>query len=149
MVSFDILYSQFLSSISSYSLAKLADDEIQAELFNFANRAIANFKFPKVELTYTLNETDYMYYFDNNVSQRELNVIISHMKVAWIDYVISKEERFQSQYYDDNVKTFSMGNIVAQLNRLYETLLAKAKSDEYDYGRVNKEGKPRIGDLNG
>lgn len=149
MVSFDILYSQFLSSISSYTLAQLADDEVHAELFNFAVRAISSFKFPKVALTYTYNETEDMYYFDNTVTQRELNVILSYMKVAWIDFVISKEERFQSQYYDDNVKTFSIGNLLAQLNRLYENLIAKAKDEEYNYGRVNLLGKPRIGDLNG
>lgn len=149
MVSFEPLYSQFLSSISSYTLAQLTDDEIQAELFNFAKRAITKFKFPKMELSYRLNETDYLYYFDNMVTQRELNVIISYMKVAWIDFIISKEERFQNQYYDDNVRTFSMGNILAQLNRLYENLIAAAKDEEYNYGRVNALGKPRIGDLNG
>jgi len=149
MVSFDILYSQFLSSISSYTLAQLSDSEIQEELFNFAVRAITSFKFPKVALTYTFNETEFQYYFDNNVTQKELNVILSYMKVAWIDYVISKEERFQNQYYDDNVRTFSIGNLLAQLNRLYENLVEKAKNDEYNYGRVNSSGKPRIGDLNG
>ena len=149
MVSFGTLYSQFLSSISSYTLAQLSDDEIHAELFNFARRAITMFKFPKVALTYTYNEEEYMHYFDNNVTQRELNVILSYMKVAWIDYAISKEERFQTQYYDDNVRTFSVGNLLAQLNRLYENLLRKAKDEEYNYGRVAADGMPRVGDING
>jgi hypothetical protein len=149
MVAFELLYSQFLSSISSYTLAQLSDDEIQAELFNFAKRAITNFKFPKIDLSYTFDETTYTYSFDNAVTQKELNVILSYMKVAWIDFIISKEERFQGQYFDDNVRTFSMGNILAQLNRLYENLVAKAEREEYNYGRVNALGKPRIGDLNG
>lgn len=149
MVSFDILYSQFLSSISSYTLTQLSDSEIQAELFNFAVRAIATFKFPKVALTYTFNDTDDKYYFDNNVTQRELNVILAHMKVTWIEYVISKEERFQNQYYDDSVRTFSAGNLLAQLNRMYENFVEKAKFEEYNYSRVNALGKPRLGDFNG
>ena len=149
MVSFEILYNQFLSSISSYTLAQMRDDEIQAELFNLAQRAIATFKFPKVDLSYSLNEADYMYYFNNEVTQRELNVILSYMKVEWIAFQISIEERVQNQYYDDNVRTFSAGNLLAQLNRMYENFLAKAKLDEYNYGRVNISGRPRIGDING
>lgn len=148
MLSFGVLYSQFLSSISSYTLAQLSDSEIEAELFNFARRAITTFKFPKIDLSYSLNETEQIYYFDNTPTQKELNVILSHMKVAWIDYVISKEERFQIQYYDDNVRTFSSANLIAQLNRLYENLAAKASKEEYDYSRVAADGKPRIGDIN-
>lgn len=149
MVSFGTLYSQFLSSISSYTLTQLTDNEIQAELFNFAKRAITMFKFPKVALTYTYNEVELIYYFDNNVTQKELNVILSYMKVAWIEYILSKEERFKTQYYDDNVRTFSVGNLLAQLNRLYENLLQKAKDEEYNYGRVAADGMPRVGDING
>ena len=148
MVSFETLYNLFLSSISSYTLAQLTDEEVQAELFNLAVRAIAKFKFPKVPLTYTLNETDYQYYFDNEIGFRELEVLLSHMKVAWIEFQISKEERLTNQYYDSNVRTFSMGNIIAQLNRMYENFYSAAKQAEYNYSRVSAAGKPRIGDIN-
>lgn len=149
MVSFEKLYDQFLSTISSYTLAQLREDEVQAELFNFAINAIAKFKFPKVDLSYTLNEADFMYYFDNEVTQREFNVILAYMKVEWIGFQISIEERMQNQYYDDNVRTFSVGNLLAQLNRMYENFIEKARLEEYNYGRVNASGKPRIGDING
>lgn len=148
MVSFDKLYSHFLSSISSYTLSQMQDFEIQAELANLAERAIASFKFPKMPLTYTFNESEQMYYFDNNITQKELNVLLALMKVAWIEFQISKEERFQSLYYDDNVKTFSSANMMAQLNRMYENLSAAAKQAQYDYSRVASDGRPRIGDIN-
>lgn len=148
MVSFDKLYSHFLSSISSYTLSQMQDYEIQAELSNLAERAIASFKFPKVPLTYTFNESEQMYYFDNNITQKELNVLLALMKVAWIEFQISKEERFQSLYYDDNVKTFSSANMMAQLNRMYENLSVAAKQAQYDYSRVASDGRPRIGDIN-
>jgi hypothetical protein len=70
------------------------------------------------------------------------------MKVAWIEFQISKEERFQALYYDDNVKTFSSANVMAQLNRMYENLQAAAKQAQYDYSRVATDGRPRIGDIN-
>lgn len=148
MVSFEILYSQFLSSISSYTLSQLTDEQIQAELFNITIRAIAAFKFPKIKLSYTLNTADYMYYFDNNVSQRELNVLLSLMKLTWIEFQISKEEKFQNQYYDANVRTYSMGNILAQLNRMHENFIRTAKDAQYEYSRVAEDGRPRIGDIN-
>lgn len=149
MVSFETLYNLFLSSISSYTLSQLSDEDIQAELFNLTVRAIARFKFPKIPLTYSLNELDYQYYFDNNVGHREFEVLLSHMKVAWIEFQISKEERLTNQYYDSNVRTFSMGNIIAQLNRMYENFYDAAKQAEYNYSRVSATGKPRVGDING
>lgn len=148
MVSFETLYNLFLSSISSYTFAQLTNEEVQAELFNFTMRAIAKFKFPKVPLTYSLNQEDYQYYFDNEIGPKEFEVLLSHMKVAWIEFQISKEERLTNQYYDSNVRTFSMGNIIAQLNRMYENFYSAAKQAEYNYSRVSTTGKPRIGDIN-
>lgn len=147
-MSFDILYSQFLTTISSITLSKLSDEEIKAELFNLAVRAISTFMFPLVDLSYAYDETSEQYYFVNTVTQRELNVILAHMKVEWIGFQISKEEKFQNQYYDKTVSTFSMGNILAQLNRMYENFVIKANKTEYDYGRVDEYGKPRLGRIN-
>ena len=148
MVSFEKLYDAFLSTISSYTLSQMSDDDVRAELFNIASNAITRFKFPKVSLSYSLNELEGKYYFDNNVTQKELNVIIAHMKVVWLEFQISKEQRFQMQYYDNNVKTFSMGNILAQLNRMYENFVKQAKDIEYNYGRVNINGGSTIGNIN-
>jgi hypothetical protein len=152
MVTFNKLYAQFLSSISSYTLSQLSDDEIQAELFNLASRAIAAFKFPKVPLTYVEvenpNTGEIMPTFNEDISQKELNVLLAHMKVLWIEFQISKEERTINLYYDDNVRTFSAANMIAQLNRMYENFVIAAKRAEYDYGRVATDGKPRIGDIN-
>lgn len=148
MLSFEILYDQFLSTISSYTLSQMDDEDIKAELFNLAINAISRFKFPKMSLKYSFNETEYMYYFDENVTQAELTVLLAYMKVAWVEFQISKEQKFDSFYYDNNVRTFSMGNILAQLNRMYENFLADAKDKEYNYGRVNTGGRSRLGDIN-
>lgn len=148
MVSFETLYNQFLSSISSYTLSQLSDDEIQAELFNLIQRAIGAFKFPKVSFAYSLNNSDYQYYFQDNVTQRELSVLLAWMKVYWVEFQISKEELLQVQYYDDNLRTFSTANLLAQLNRMYENFVNAAEKIEYDYSRIASDGKPRIGDIN-
>lgn len=148
MTSFNTLYSQFLSTVRSYTLSELSDYEIQAELFNLANRAIANFKFPKIKLDYQFNETEQIHEFVNDITQKELNVLLAHMKVAWIEEQISREEKFANQYYDSNVRTFSMGAMLAQLNRMNENFVEAARRAEYDYSRVATDGRPRIGDIN-
>lgn len=68
MTSFEKLYDQFLSTVSSYTLTQLTNDDIQAELFNLVERSIAAFKFPKISLAYTLNEDDYVHYFTETLT---------------------------------------------------------------------------------
>lgn len=148
MTSFEKLYDQFLSTVSSYTLTQLTNDDIQAELFNLVERSIAAFKFPKISLAYTLNEDDYVHYFTETLTQKEINVILAYMKLFWVEYQISNEQRFLTQYYDDKVRTFSQGNVMAQLNRLHENFIENAKRTEYEYGRVAQDGRPNIGKLN-
>lgn len=148
MTSFDTLYDQFLSSLSSESWATLSDEEIKEELFNLTVKAIGSFRFPRVPLTYLWNEDEQKHYFDNEITQREINVLLALMKVAWIDYQISREERFQNQYYDASVRTFSQANLLAQLNRMSENYRKEAKDTQYDYSRVNGRGRPKLGDFN-
>ena len=148
MTNFDILYDQFLSSLSSESWATLSDEEIKEELFNLTVKAIGSFRFPRVPLTYRWNEDEQKHYFDNEITQREINVLLALMKVAWIDYQISREERFQNQYYDASVRTFSQANLLAQLNRMSENYRKEAKDSQYDYSRVNERGRPKLGDFN-
>lgn len=148
MTSFEKLYDQFLSTVSSYTLTQLTNDDIQAELFNLVERSIPAFKFPKVSLAYTLNQDNNTHYFVETLTQKELNVILAYMKLFWVEYQILNEQRFLTQYYDDKVKTFSQGNVMAQLNRLHENVLGMAKKTEYEYGRVSENGRPNLGKLN-
>ena len=71
------------------------------------------------------------------------------MKLAWVEFNLSKEEKLQTLYYDDNVRTFSAANMLAQLNRMHENFVSAAKQAEYDYSRIAVDGRPRIGDING
>ena len=147
MTQFAVLYDQFLSTVSDTNLSKLTDEEIKAELYNLAIKAIARFKFPQIKLLYTSTVVGDVVTttFTNDVTQRELNVLLAHMKVSWIDFQISKTDKYQNLYYDSAVRTFSAGNLLAQLNRLHENFVKDAKAVEYDYGRVDAEGRARVG----
>ena len=154
------LYPLFLSTINSCTYAEITDQELQDELDNLALRAIAKFKFPKVSLEYgysneiidntlpIVEQQKYGYYFINNVTIKEIRVILSWMKVYWLEYQLSKERNYENLYADKDVKAFSSGNLIASILKAYESLTLAARKDEEDYSRVNKDGRPAIGDIN-
>lgn len=83
------LYPLFLSSLNSCTLASYTDQELQDELDILAKRAIAKFKFPKIDLSYEYNDSiiddtkpvverqKAGYYFINEVGMREIVVIVA------------------------------------------------------------------------
>ena len=82
------LYPQFLQTIDSCTLSEFTNFEIQNQLAYLVKRALVDFKFPKMPLTYEFDETlndntmePFGYYFvSNNVGQKEFNVILARMK---------------------------------------------------------------------
>lgn len=154
------LYPLFLSTLSSCTYVSITNQELQDELDHLALRAIAKFKFPKIGLEYAYDDTvvddtvplieqhQKGYYFINEVTQKEINVILSWMKVYWIEYQLSKERNYQNLYADKDVKAFSSANLLTGISKAYETFTFAARKDEEDYSRVNKNGKPAIGDIN-
>ena len=154
------LYPLFLSSVSSCTMASYTDQELQNELDFLAKRAIARFKFPKVNLAYEYsNEITDMtmpvverstkgYYFVNDVNYREYEVIVAWMKVYWLEYQLSKERNYENLYADKDVKAFSSGNLISAIEKAYNTMMQVARKTEEDYGRVGTDGRPAIGDVN-
>ena len=154
------LYPLFLSTLSSCTLASFTDQELQDELDHLAIRAIAKFKFPKVDLSFSydnsienitvpvIEQKSKGYYFINNVTIKEIRVILSWMKAYWLEYQLSKERNYENLYADKDVKAFSSGNLISSIEKAYNAFITAARKDEEDYSRVNAEGKPAIGDVN-
>lgn len=154
------LYPLFLSTLHSCTLASYTDQELQDELDHFAQRAIARFKFPKVSLEYSYDNTiedDSLpiverrakgYYFLNPVGYREIEVILAWMKVYWLEYQLSKERNYENLYADKDVKAFSSGNLISSIVKAYDAMMFTARKTEEDYSRVRKNGTPAIGDVN-
>lgn len=154
------LYPLFLSTVSSCTLASLDEQELQDELDHLAIRAVAKFKFPKIDLSFEYDNTieDMTvpvierkakgYYFINTPTIKEIEVIIAWMKVFWLEYQASKERNYENVYSDKDVKAFSSGNLLASIEKMYEEFRLAARKDEEDYSRVNKKGKPALGDVN-
>lgn len=154
------LYPLFLASVHSCTLASCTDQELQDELDILAKRAIAKFKFPKIDLSYDYDEAildenkpvverqKAGYFFKNEVSMREIIVLVAWMKVYWLEYQLSRERNFENLYADKDVKAFSSGNLIQSIEKAYTTMRLAARKDEEDYYRINADGRPALGDIN-
>ena len=125
---FTDVYSQFLNTLSSDGLAELSDADITAYLDELMIRAIADFSFPYVSLTYThTDDVVYSedalyegYYFDNVVTQREINVLIVMVKSYWLEHNLDDDSLFGLVYFDRDVRTYSAGNKIKAMQSRYE-----------------------------
>lgn len=141
------LFPLFLSTLSSCTLASYTDEELRDELNNFAIRAIARFRFPRIKLDYSLDEEGNGS-FKNPVTMAEIEVILGWMKVLWLEYQLSKERNYENLYADKDVKAFSSGNLIASIVKAMDTFTTQARKIEEFYYRSD-EGTPTIGDVNG
>ena len=150
------LYPQFLQTIDSCTLSEFTNFEIQNQLSYLVQRALVDFKFPQVDLSYDLDETlndetmeNFGYYFiSNEVGQREFNVILARMKQYWVEFQISQERMFANAYYDRDIRLHSPGNTLDKLIKMLVTFREMADRAEFNYGRVSEEGTPSLGDIN-
>lgn len=150
------LFPQFLQSVDSYTLSDFTNFEIQNQLNYLVIRALNDFKFPKVDLSFEFDATEnddtmepFGYYFTSTeVSQAELSVILARMKQYWIEFQISQERLFANAYYDRDIRLHSPGNTMDKLIKMFTTFRETADRAEFNYGRISGEGTPALGDIN-
>lgn len=150
------LFPQFLQSVDSCTLSDFTNFEIQNQLNYLVIRAVNDFKFPKTSLAYNFDENineeteeAFGYYFiEDEVGQKEFNVILARMKQYWIEFQISQERLFANAYYDRDIRLHSPGNTIDKLIKMYTTFKTSADIAEFNYGRVSVTGEAVLGDIN-
>ena len=140
------LFPLFLSTLSSCTLASYTDEELEQALNQMAMRAIARFRFPRVNLAYTIDDNG-VGSFVNDLTMSEIEVLVCWMKVIWLELQLSKERNYENLYADKDVKAFSSGNLIASIVKALDTFTAQARKMEEFYYRSNN-GTPTIGDVN-
>ena len=152
MTKFEVVYDQFLSTVS-INFQTLSNDEIKQELFNWTVLASSYFKFPRVDLdfeVYTVNnkgpDGEVGAYFKGDLTQKEITVIVEYMKLVHFEIQLADSKKYEMYYEDANLKLPSQSALITQINRSYENQQTKAKKTEYDYYRV-KDGKPTFGSV--
>lgn len=164
----DVLYPSFRATIRGEYYGIISIDDMDEECFNIARRAIAAFKFPKISTAYTvfyavrdkedknlLVEADEDSegaiphgYFNTDIGDSEVQIILAWMKYFWCEQKISNADNFEDMYTDANIKTYSRANVVAQNLKLMEHYRENARELEMSYGRVNTVQQPAMGDIN-
>ena len=142
------MFPLFLSSLSSCTLASYTDEELNSELNNFAIRSIARFRFPRVSLLWDTNENGINFFIDENVSIKEVDVIVAWMKVFWLEYQLSKERNYENLYADKDVKAFSSGNLITSITKALTEMTLQARKAEEFYYRADNDGNATIGEVN-
>ena len=90
------------------------------------------------------------YYFtlEKDIGLRELNVLVEWMRVYYLEWQLGREEIYENNYADKDVKAFSSAALISSIKGSLEAAVTIARKTEEDYSRVNSQGKPRIGDVN-
>jgi hypothetical protein len=163
----DILYPSFRATIRGEYYGIITQDDMDEECYHLACRAISTFKFPKISLDYKtfyairqddntleeVDETEYPEaiphgYFENNISHKEVEVLIAWMKVYWHENLLSNADNFEDLYTDVNIKTFSRANLIDKNTNVLKDARKTAERMESRYSRVNSAHRPALGDVN-
>jgi hypothetical protein len=165
----DVIYPVFRATIRGQYYATILRDAIDEECYFLTKRAVNAFKFPKISTDYTtiyairiddntleqIKEDDERFeyaiphaYFNNTLTDAEIEVLVAWMKVFWCENQISNADNFEEMYTDVNIKTYSRANMVDKNLKLLETYREYARDLENRYSRVNKTRQSSLGEIN-
>jgi hypothetical protein len=149
MVYFSTIYKQALVTLQSQTFAELTDSDLKDLLDTLLMRSIADFRFPRVSLTYDdaplagATEDNLGYYFTADVTQNEFNVLLALMKRLWLQQQLDNEDLFEQKYMDASIRTHSSANMLSKLKERYEIAIEECNQAQYDYSRVGS-GASRV-----
>lgn len=149
MLYFSEIHKQILNTLKSNTFSELTDAEIDESLDMLLIRAVGDFRYPRISLEYKKVDDgngNMVYAFTENVTQKEINVLLSLMKMFWLEQQLDNENRFEDIFYDRDVKTYSRANMMRTLNDRYRDAKADARAAQYNYSR-EEDNKPRFGDI--
>ena len=127
------VYDAFLPKMLEDEWLNWTDDEREEDWRALLDAAIPYFKFPRVSLDI---EDDI--FIDENVSNEEIQILATYMKVEWLNRTILTWENIKPLYVE---RDFSQANLIDKLIKLKENEEYKALKLERIYYRSIK-GRP-------
>ena len=109
MTQFTTVYDAFLSKILDDEWEDWEDEVTEEDLFTLLEGAVVRFKFPRTPLTYTLEG------FDNDLSNIEIQILATYMKVEWLNRTILTWENVKPLYEE---RDFSQANLIDKFNAM-------------------------------
>ena len=125
------VYDAFLPKMLEDEWLNWTDDEREEDWRALLDAAIPYFKFPRV----SLDIEDDMF-VDENVSNEEIQILATYMKVEWLNRTILTWENVKPLYVE---RDFSQANLIDKLKQLLEREEYKALKLERIYYRSRKK----------
>ena len=127
------VYDAFLPKMLEDEWLNWTDEEREEDWRALLDAAIPYFKFPRV----SLDIEDDMF-VDENVSNEEIQILATYMKVEWLNRTILTWENVKPLYVE---RDFSQANLIDKLKQLLEREEYKALKLERIYYR-SRQKKP-------
>ena len=127
------VYDAFLPKMLEDEWLNWTDEEREEDWRALLDAAIPYFKFPRVSL-----EIEDEQFVDENVSNEEIQILATYMKVEWLNRTILTWENVKPLYVE---RDFSQANLIDKLKQLLEREEYKALKLERIYYRSRK-GRP-------
>ena len=125
------VYDAFLSKMLEDEWLNWTDEEREEDWRALLDAAIPYFKFPRVSL-----DIDDDMFVDENVSNEEIQILATYMKVEWLNRTILTWENVKPLYVE---RDFSQANLIDKLKQLLEREEYKALKLERIYYRSRKK----------
>ena len=127
------VYDAFLPKMLEDEWLNWTDEEREEDWRALLDAAIPYFKFPRVSL-----EIDGDNFVDENVSNDEIQILSTYMKVEWLNRTILTWENVKPLYVE---RDFSQANLIDKLKQLLDREEYKALKLERIYYR-SRQKKP-------
>ena len=125
------VYDAFLPKMLEDEWLNWTDEEREEDWRALLDAAIPYFKFPRVSLDIENNM-----FVDENVSNEEIQILATYMKVEWLNRTILTWENVKPLYVE---RDFSQANLIDKLKQLLEREEYKALKLERIYYRSRKK----------
>ena len=125
------VYDAFLPKMLEDEWLNWTDEEREEDWRALLDAAIPYFKFPRV----SLDIEDDMF-VDENVSNEEIQILATYMKVEWLNRTILTWENVKPLYVE---RDFSQANLIDKLKQLLDREEYKALKLERIYYRSRKK----------
>lgn len=106
------------------------EEEVIRDVVPFLHAAVARFKFPKHSLEYD----DSIQAFKEDLSNREIQILATFMRVEWLNRVILDGENVRPQYTE---RDFSQANLIDKFRNMLSIERTEAKRLESIYYRLS------------
>ena len=130
MTKLSVIYENFLSKVSDYSLLEITPDELDEELLGYFKSAKAIFYKCKKDLTIIDDKS-----VVGDLTDYEIEILTKLMVVEYMKPIILSSETLRQSLSDKDFKIYSQANQLRELNLLYRLFQKESKKmmTEYSY----------------